>query len=164
MALPAAAALAFLPFAILIGLWVAWNDMKFMKIPNAAVVALALVYLIVGPFVLPWKTYLWQLSHLPIVLVVGFLANLVGSIGAGDAKFAAAMAPFVATPDLRVVLLLTSSILLAAFVSHRGLGRIPAFRRAASDWASWERRDFPMGLALGGILIFYLGLAACYGG
>ncbi len=39
----------FLPPVAAIGLWVAWSDMKFMKIPNTAVIALALAYLVIGP-------------------------------------------------------------------------------------------------------------------
>ena len=33
---------------------------------------------------------------------------------------------------------------------------VPPFRRATADWASWTHKDFPMGLALAGTLIFYL--------
>ena len=54
MALTSGAALWFLPFVAPICLWVAWNDMAFMKIPNKAVVALAAVYLVIGPVALPF--------------------------------------------------------------------------------------------------------------
>lgn len=100
MNLSASAAFIFVIPAVLIGIWVAWNDMKFMKIPNLAVLALAAVFVVLGPIALPFDTYLWQLSHLPMVLLVGFVLNLAGAVGAGDAKFAAAMAPFFATGDL----------------------------------------------------------------
>jgi prepilin peptidase CpaA len=33
---------------------------------------------------------------------------------------------------------------------------VPPLRRVTEDWASWTHKDFPMGLALGGTLIFYL--------
>jgi prepilin peptidase CpaA len=33
---------------------------------------------------------------------------------------------------------------------------VPPLRRALPDWESWNRKDFPMGLALAGTLIFYL--------
>ena len=45
------AALILLPFATAIGVWVAWSDMKSMKIPNQSVLALLAVWLIVGIFV-----------------------------------------------------------------------------------------------------------------
>ena len=51
-------ALWFLPFALVIGVWVAWNDMAFMKIPNKAVVALFGVFVVVGPLALPLEDYL----------------------------------------------------------------------------------------------------------
>jgi len=48
-------------------------------------------------------------------------------------------------------------MLLGALVAHRLAGRVPAIRSATADWASWgEKRDFPMGLALGGTLVCYL--------
>ena len=44
-------ALWFLPFALPICLWVMWSDLKAMKIPNMAVMALVAVFVIVGFFV-----------------------------------------------------------------------------------------------------------------
>lgn len=152
----ATAAMAFLPFALAIGVWVAWSDMKFMKIPNKAVLALAAVYLVVGVLVLPFQVWLWGWALGAGVLVVGFVLNTAGLVGAGDAKFAAAMAPFFIQADLRFVLGLFAACLLAAFFSHRLLRLIPAFRTATDDWESWARKDFPMGLALSGTLIFAL--------
>lgn len=152
----ASAALWFLPFATAIGIWVAWSDMKVMKIPNMAVLALLLVYLVVGPAALPLEVWLWGWAVGAMVLLAGFVANMAGLIGAGDAKFAAAMGPLMAEADLRLVLALFPACLLGAFVAHRGMGRIGAFRAATGDWESWTRRDFPMGLALAGTLIFYL--------
>lgn len=130
--------------------------MKFMKIPNKAVIALMIVYLVIGLIALPFKQYLWQWTHFIVVLAVGFLLNLRGSIGAGDAKFAAAMAPFIVLGDARNVFLLFAAVLLAAFATHRLFKRIPAFRKRTSDWESWGNHDFPMGLALGGTLLFYI--------
>ncbi len=162
IATPAPAAAVFLPLVLPIALWVAWSDMKFMKIPNKAVLSLAAVFLVAGPFVLPLDDWLWRWLHLLVVLAVGFLMNMGRLIGAGDAKFAAAMAPFVALEDLRLALALFAASLLGAFASHRGLGLLGPFRRATADWESWRRRDFPMGLALAGMLILYL-LAALFG-
>lgn len=42
----ATTALWFLPFALPIAVWVAWSDMKFMRIPNKAVLALTAVFLV----------------------------------------------------------------------------------------------------------------------
>jgi prepilin peptidase CpaA len=155
------AALVFLMAALPIGVWVAWSDMKSMKIPNKAVMALGGAFLVLGlalvaASVLPFKAFLWALALGAMVLVAGFIGNAAGLFGAGDAKFAAVMAPFFVGGDLRFIFGLYAACLLGAFSSHRLMGRIPAFRRATADWESWARKDFPMGLALSGTLIFYL--------
>ena len=50
MAIPAVAALWFLPFVLPICFYVAFTDMREMRITNQAVIALACVYIVVGPF------------------------------------------------------------------------------------------------------------------
>jgi prepilin peptidase CpaA len=164
MADDAWAALVFLPFAAVIALWVMWSDMKFMRIPNKAVLALVAVFLVIGPFVLPLEAWLWRWLHLGVVLVIGFVLSLARLLGAGDAKFAAAMAPFIDLADLGIFAYLFAAVLMASFFTHRGARSIPAVRRATPEWESWERKkDFPMGLALGGVLILYLGMVTLRG-
>ena len=157
----ATTALWFLPFALPIAVWVAWSDMKFMRIPNKAVLALTAVFLVVGLAALPLEVWAWRWTHLLVVLAIGFLANLAGVIGAGDAKYAAAMAPFFPASDLRLVLALLAAAIVGAFISHRAARAIGPVRAMTADWASWTHKDFPMGLALSGTLIFYL-LAAMW--
>lgn len=149
-------ALSFLIFAVPIAIWVSWSDMKFMKIPNKAVMALAAVWLIVGLIVMPFEAWAWGWVLLVIVLVIGFCANMLNLLGAGDAKFAAAMAPFFVLADIRHALGLFAACLLAAYVTHRTARRIPALGHLTTTWVSWTNRDFPMGLALSGTLVFYL--------
>ncbi len=161
--IPAHAAMWFLPFVAPIGLWVAWNDMARMKIPNKAVMALFAVYALVGPIALPFETYAWQWLHLVVVLAIGFALSSMGAMGAGDAKFAAVMAPFVALGDVSTFCYIYVGTALAALVVHRTLRAIPAVRAATPEWQSWTRRDFPMGLALGWMLTAYLLLGAVYG-
>ena len=160
---PSTAALAFLPFVAPIALWVAWSDLSRMKIPNAAVLATAAVFLLVGPVVLPLADWGWRWLHLAIVLVVGFLANMAGLLGAGDAKFAAAAAPFVAAADALALLTVFAALILGAFAAHRLMRALPPVRRAVPHWQSWTAEKFPMGLALGPGLALYLALAATYG-
>jgi prepilin peptidase CpaA len=161
MGTPAEAALWLLAPAAPVAFWAAWSDLKFMRIPNAAVLALAAVFLVAGPLALSWPDYLWRLAHLPAVLAAGFVLNLAGAVGAGDAKFAAAMAPFFALADAAAALMLLAVVMLAAFAAHRLARALPAARRAAPDWASWTAgREFPMGLALSGTLMAYLALSA----
>jgi len=160
-ALPAGlpAALLFLPAVVPVAIWVAWSDMKSMKIPNRAVIALVTVFAVVGLVALPLEAWAWRWVHLAVILVLGFLMSTFRMIGAGDAKFAAAMAPFVALADVGNFLFLFAATTIAAFVAHRLVRRIRAVRRALPDWESWERRDFPMGLALAGALVFYLAVS-----
>jgi len=159
----AASALWLLPFVLPVAIWVAWSDMKFMKIPNKAVLTLAGVFAVVGLVALPLADYGWRWVHLAVMLALGFAATMVGLIGAGDAKFAAAMAPFVAFADVQMFLALFAASVLGAFAAHRLMRAIPAIRAATPDWASWTHRKFPMGLALSGSLVLYLGIVARMG-
>lgn len=155
------AALALLPFALAIGIWVAWSDMKFMKIPNKAVMALLAVWLVPGLLAvvltgLPIMAWVWGWALAGITLAVGFVMNAVRLVGAGDAKFAAAMAPFFVGADPRMAFALFAACLLGAFVAHRGARLVGPLRSATAEWASWTHKDFPMGLALSGTLVFHL--------
>lgn len=154
--LPYTAALAFLPFVTVIGLWVAWSDMKFMRIPNNAVLALLAVWVVVGVLTLPLATWGWGWAIGIIVLVVGFILSALNLIGAGDAKFTAVMAPFFVLADPISVIALFCACLLGAFVVHRVLRRIPAVTMATPDWESWRHIKFPMGLALSATIIIHL--------
>ncbi|WP_373357083.1 prepilin peptidase [Pseudoroseicyclus sp. CXY001] len=148
----------FLPLVVPICLYVCWSDLRDMKITNRAVLALLAVFVVLGPVALDLPDYLWRYSHLAVVLAIGILLNAVGAMGAGDAKFAAAAAPFIALADLRLILLLFAACLLASFVAHR-VARATPLRRLAPDWESWESgRRFPMGLPLSATLVFYLAL------
>ncbi|MGY6696935.1 MAG: prepilin peptidase [Roseinatronobacter sp.] len=163
MMLSASAAIWLLAFVTPIALWVAWSDMKWMKIQNAAVLALLAVYILAGLLTLPWQSWAWGWVSFFVVLVVGFALSMGGLVGAGDAKFAAAMAPFIAMGDLSLFLLLLVCVTTVSVISHRIARRITMIRQLTPDWESWHRRDFPMGLALGPTLLFYLGLAAVFG-
>ena len=149
-----------LPFAAPVCLYAAWSDVALMKIPNKAVLALVVVFAAVGPLALPTAEYGLRWLHLAGVLLLGFTANALGLLGAGDAKFAAAMAPFVARPDIPDFAMLFAVTLVATFALHRAARAVPAVRRRTSGWESWHRgRHFPLGLALGPTLVLYLALS-----
>ena len=150
----------FLVFTVPIAIWVSWSDMSRMKIPNNAVMALAGVWVIAGFALQPLNIWLWGFALMVLVLVVGFLLTTFVGIGAGDSKYAAAMAPFFTGSDIRTVMALFAACILGAFACHRIARAIPAVRRATPDWASWTHPKFPMGLALSGLLILYPVLAA----
>lgn len=158
-----AEALWFLPFVAPICLWVVWSDLSTMKITNASNLALVVVFLVVGLFVLNLDAYGWRLMQLVIVLALAFVANAIGMMGAGDSKFLAAAAPFVAPGDTVTVLLLLSAITLVAVIVHRVAKNSP-LRQLAPNWVSWSNSEkFPMGFALGLTLIVYLVLGLIYG-
>ncbi|MEP3631705.1 MAG: prepilin peptidase [Shimia thalassica] len=153
----------FAPFVLPICFYVAWSDMRSMRIPNHSVLALIAVFVVVGLIALPIVDYGWRFSHLVVVLLIGMLLNAGGVIGAGDAKFAAAAAPFIAFGDTKLLVVIFSATLLAAWITHR-LAKYSPVRRLVPDWESWEQGwDFPMGLALGGALAIYMILGILYG-
>lgn len=163
LSVSAATACWFLPFVVPVALWVAWSDMARMKIPNKAVLSLGAVFALVGLVALPLGEYAWRWAHLAVVLGIGFVLNMGGLVGAGDAKFAAVMAPFIALGDAVPFAYLLAATILAAFAIHRIARRIPALTARLAGWESWTRRDFPMGLALGPSLAFYLILGCVFG-
>jgi prepilin peptidase CpaA len=141
-----------------IAIWAAVSDMRRMKIPNKSVLAMAAVWPALGWLAVPtWAAWFWGLGIMAIVLVALFLLYTTGTFGAGDAKYAAAMSGiFVGTPVAPFLLLLIACM-IGALVLHRLARAIPAIRRATPDWISWEQqRYFPFGLALSGIVVFYL--------
>lgn len=146
-----------------IAIWAALSDLKRMKIPNASVLAMAAVWPLLGWYVSPTLTvWAWGFALMAIVFVAGFLMYLTGTFGAGDAKFAAAMAGLFTGGDIGEILLIIFVCMIGALVVHRLLRSIPWVRHATPDWESWtKRRYFPFGLALSAIVIFYL-LAAIW--
>ena len=164
MAISAFAALWFIPFVVPICFYVAYTDLAFMKITNKAVLTLGAVYVIVGPFVLPdLVQYAWGFASFAIVLVIGMILNAASTMGAGDAKFLAFAAPFVAPADAILVLMALGAVTLAAVITHRAV-RASRLRAIAPDWESWNQgKRFPLGLALGPTLALYLCLGALNG-
>lgn len=179
MTIPASAAAWFLPFVLPICFYVAFTDMRYMRIRNCAVYTLALAFVVVGLFVLPpWSgpwlpgnvgplafslpVYAWQLLHIPVVLFIGILLNAAGIMGAGDAKFCAAASAFIWVADLMVLTMILLASILGSFASHR-LIKHTALRQVAPHWRSWRRKKFPMGLTLAGCLWIYLALGIIYG-
>lgn len=142
-------------------LWVAYTDLSTMRIRNEAVLALFAIFVVAGPFLLPMGEYFWRYVHVVVVLIAGFLLSTLRAVGSGDAKFAVAIAPFVAHPDLAEFLFLFAALLLVTFALHRLARRFPAIRSRTPHWTSWsEPKDFPMGVTLAATQLTYLGLAA----
>jgi prepilin peptidase CpaA len=146
-----------------IAIWAAVSDLKRMKIPNTSVLAMAAVWPLLGWYVSPTLTvWAWGFALMAIVFVAGFLLYLTGTFGAGDAKFAAAMAGVFVGGNIGEILLIIFFSMIGSLFFHRFLRSLPVVRNATPDWESWtKKRYFPFGLALACIVIFYL-LAAIW--
>ncbi len=151
------AALILLALVLPISVWASVSDLKRMKIPNKAVLTMAAIWPLIGWMLVPFDAWLWGFALMAIVLLLGYLAYTTGTFGAGDAKYAAAMAPVFVGADYAWLMLLIASCLIGALITHRIMRGIPAIRRMTPDWESWtQRRYFPLGFALSGIVVFYL--------
>lgn len=156
MATPSLAAGWFLIVALPICFWVAWSDLARMKIPNAAVLALLAGFAVIGPFVLELPDYGWRWVHFVVLLLLGMGANAVGAMGAGDAKFIAGAAPYVALADLTQMIWILAATAIAGFAIHRLAMRL-GVDRLTPNWVSWSAGNrFPMGFPLAVALAFYL--------
>ena len=159
LALSPAEAVAFLPVAATVGAWVMVSDLREMRIPNRAVLALLAAFIVIGAFLLPLDALAWRLGQGLAVLAIGFILNMIGLLGAGDAKFAAAMAPFIAPADALLVLMVFAGLTAVSLVLHRLALVVPGLKARLAKWASWQRlREFPMGVPLALTLIVYLAL------
>jgi prepilin peptidase CpaA len=159
LATPPAAALLLLVPALPVSLYIVFTDLKEMRIPNSAVLALVLGFAVFGLIALPFADWAWRWLNLVVVLAVGLALYAISALGAGDAKFAAAAAPYIAAADWQFVTLIFAALLLAAWIAHR-IARA-TLSGLAPGWKSWTSgKSFPMGLALGPTLVLYLALAA----
>ncbi len=148
--------IALLPVCLI----VAFNDLKFMKIPNWTVLTMIAIFVVIGLLVLPLETFLWRFAGLAVTLVAGFLLSAAKLMGAGDAKFMAAAALFIAPSSAGTVVIVLALMGPVALLIHRLAGRF-GLKNALPEWESWQRtRDFPWGLPLTATLLIYLVTAA----
>lgn len=157
--------IAFLIFVAPLCIYVAWNDLRAMKIPTWSTDALAIVFVVVGVFVMPFSEYAWRYSHFFVVLIVAMVLNAIGAMGAGDSKFLASAAPFVHLDDVGIVFMLLGAGMFVGYLVHRAAKAISPIRNLVPDWESWHQgKRFPLGFPLGAVLIIYLALPLLMGG
>lgn len=137
-------------------LYAAWSDLKSMTIPNRVVLICLGLFVVLGPFLLPFDEYLWRFVPAFIALLIGFILNMIGQFGAGDAKFASAILLFVPLHDLTTVFWLYAAITLLSVAA------MFLIRLSAPGWAATsglksfrERRVFPLGLPLALTILAY---------
>lgn len=135
---------------------VAFNDLKYMKIPNWTVLTMIGLYIVVGLLVLPMDVFLWRFVGLLVALVAGFFLSTISMMGAGDAKFMAAAALFIAPSDAIWVIVVLGLLGPVTLIVHRLAGVMFA-KSALPEWESWKRlKQFPWGLPLTITLMIYL--------
>ncbi len=163
MELTAQAAGWFLLAAVPFGAFTIYSDLSRMKIPNLATDGLAVAFLIIGFFVLPFQMVLWGIAGFVIATIAVILLNALGLLAGGDGKFIAAATPYVMFGDLRLLIALLAACLLGAVVTHR-VAKLTPLRNLVPHWASWEQgKRFPMGFPLAMTLILYLLIVARLG-
>lgn len=156
MELTTTQALWYLPVLLPICCAVAWNDLTSMRIPNRLVAATVVAFAILGFITLPFETYAWRWVHLIVLLIIGMIANAAGVLGAGDAKFVAAAAPFIARHDAFFVVTVLAVCIFGGFFIHR-IAKHTRLRDLAPDWKSWSTgKRFPMGFPLAMTFVTYL--------
>ncbi|WP_068109073.1 A24 family peptidase [Tropicimonas marinistellae] len=127
--------------------WMAYSDLRYMRIPNWLVIGLAVAFLVCVPF-LPVASVGARAGVAAGVLVVGFVAFALGFLGGGDAKVLSALLLLVPPGTWAEFALLFSATLLV------GLGLVLSLRlapgAARSTWVGLRARGmFPMGVSIG---------------
>ena len=149
--------------AVPIGIWVAWSDMKFMRIPNVACFALFLSFLIIGPLIFGLNEYGIRIAQAVLMLVAGFFATSIGLVGGGDSKFAAAMAPYIALVQIVPFIFIVGIMSFVSIALHKLIGVTPGLKNHIKDWDSWNAHGmFPFGVTLAASLIAYLLMGTWY--
>ncbi len=150
-------ALVFLVITFPFCIYATWTDLKFLKIPNIVPVSMVLMFVVVGPFVLPFGEYGLRLLYGFVALLISLVLFGLRVAPGGDLKFTTAIIPFVATNELVSFALFVSLSAFMAVFTHLVFGWLGL---APKDWASWQdrgwRRRFPVGYALSGGLLTYL--------
>ncbi len=150
-------ALVFLIVVFPFSIYATWSDLKFLKIPNILPMSLAITFVIVGPFVLPFYEYLNSLIYGFIALMISLVIFAARLVPGGDLKYATSLIPFVNTHELVSFAMFVSLAALTAVFTHLLFGWL---KLAPEGWASWQggglRRRFPVAFALSGGILIYL--------
>lgn len=142
-------------------LFVMWDDLAHLRIRNTVVLITLGSFVAVGLWVLPWTYVAVQLAIAAAVLVFTFGLFAAGVMGGGDAKYIAAIVPFIDwKPDWALAVILFCASTVGCLVLHR-VARALGAARLAPNWASWTSgKRFPLGFPLGVMMLVYLGIAA----
>ncbi|SEQ36071.1 Type IV leader peptidase family protein [Loktanella sp. DSM 29012] len=134
----------------LISTWIIWTDISARRISNAAVAALAAVWLIAALFLLPWFEVLRGLGLAIAVFVVGVLIYQKARIGGGDIKLLCATLALVPSAQFWNAVWVFYGLL----VLHVVISLIVSGIALKSIRKSWQNvRQYPLGVPLAGVLL-----------
>ncbi|MDW4550600.1 prepilin peptidase [Defluviimonas sp. D31] len=126
--------------------WMAYGDLRFLRIPNLLCIAMVAVFA-VAVLVAPPPDLVARLVVAGAIFGLGFVTFCLGLFGGGDVKALSALMLFVPAATLPLFCMVFSASMMIGIAFVLGLRAIPA--TGALDWASMERsRKFPMGVSI----------------
>ena len=135
-----------------LGLAACWFDVRERRLPNA----LVLVTLVAGLGLAGWRGGVevlpWHLAHLAIALVVGIGLYALRALGAGDAKYYAALAAWFTLGEAIKLLMAVSFaglVLALGWLAWRKFSGNPAPRKPQEDQ---DKVPFGVAMAAGAVL------------
>lgn len=139
--------------ALLAGLvtYASWTDVRQRRIPNW-VSAVTLVAGLVAVFAVGGLEQMgWSAAHFAVALVAGMILTAFRWIGAGDAKFYAAIAAWlpIQLGLWLVVSVALAGLLLVVLVWTKRRGRIV---RTSAEQSDFDKLPYGMAIGLGGLL------------
>lgn len=151
-------------FALLPFIWIAaYTDLHSMLLKNWMTATVALLFLPLGLALLPFDEFIYRLGIMFAVGVVLTFMGLLKAFGMGDAKYIAALTPYIAPEDYFSVLLVLSFTNLFALGLIGAASRIAAVRALTPHWKSWSAKHLPMGLSISATALFYFSFRALGG-
>lgn len=132
--------------------YMAYCDMRFMRIPNSLVLAMLLIFVLTAPL-LPMDSILARLAAASVVFVIGFATFAVRLFGGGDVKALSALILFLPPHTWLEFCYVFSIAMLVGMAFIVTLRAAP--RAQTSSWVSMRARGmFPMGvsIALAGLM------------
>lgn len=133
------------------------QDLREMLISDRIHVALLAIFAVWAPMFLSPEEIGWRLVAAVAVLAFCLIAALVGGMGGGDMKLAAALTPFVDHDSAQIMMGALVVALLLLVIVLKGIRARWARRDDPPEWKSLrpDIQKLPMGVAIAGAGILY---------
>lgn len=132
--------------------YITYTDLRYLRIPNWSVLAVLGVFVATGIWGLPFETFLWRIGYAALALAAGIVIyNLAqGSVGAGDLKLIAALAPFLSQANLLDFMLIYVVVSIFGTILFMVMRRRNRRRGVKEPWKAFgETIYMPAGVFLG---------------